>query len=97
MSRTCRSTACRRPRRFAKELFKAFGGEGGVVAIGGILSNVPAIERKLGLDQAIAGINGKVTLLDFQPADWNETEGLRHHAGLAHPLRRQDQGRVRRQ
>src|SRR5438034_6323081 len=36
----------------AQELFKAFGGEGGIVAIGGILSNVPAIERKLGLDQA---------------------------------------------
>jgi ribose transport system substrate-binding protein len=55
----------------ANELFKAFGGEGGVVAIGGILSNVPAIERKAGLDQAIAESNGKVTLLDFQPADWN--------------------------
>jgi ribose transport system substrate-binding protein len=55
----------------AKELFKAFGGEGGVVAIGGILSNVPAIERKAGLDQAIAESNGKITLLDFQPADWN--------------------------
>ena len=55
----------------AKELFKAFGGEGGVVAIGGILSNVPAIERKQGLDMAIAETGGKVQLLDFQPADWN--------------------------
>jgi ribose transport system substrate-binding protein len=55
----------------AQELFKAFGGEGGVVAIGGILSNVPAIERKAGLDQAIAESGGKVKLLDFQPADWN--------------------------
>ena len=55
----------------AKELFKAFGGEGGIVAIGGILSNVPAIERKAGLDQAIAESGGKVKLLDFQPADWN--------------------------
>ena len=47
----------------ANELFKAFGGEGGIVALGGILSNVPAIERKLGLDNAIAKTDGKVTLL----------------------------------
>lgn len=60
----------------ANELFKAFGGEGGIVALGGILSNVPAIERKLGLDNAIAKTNGKVTLLDFQPADWNEQKAF---------------------
>ena len=56
----------------ANALFGAFGGEGGIVALGGILSNVPAIERKLGLDNAIAKTDGKVELLDFQPADWNE-------------------------
>ena len=33
---------------------------------------MPAIERKLGLDNAIAATDGKITLLDFQPADWNE-------------------------
>lgn len=60
----------------ANELFKSFGGEGGIVAIGGILSNVPAIERKLGLDMAIADSGGKVTLLDFQPADWNEQKAF---------------------
>lgn len=60
----------------AEELFKAFGGEGGIVAIGGILSNVPAIERKLGLDMAIEGTGGKVKLLDFQPADWNEQKAF---------------------
>lgn len=60
----------------ATELFNAFGGEGGIVALGGILSNVPAIERKLGLDNAIAKTNGKVTLLDFQPADWNEQKAF---------------------
>lgn len=60
----------------ATELFKAFGGEGGIVAIGGILSNVPAIERKLGLDEAIAETGGKVKLLDFQPADWNEQKAF---------------------
>ena len=57
----------------AEALFAAMGGEGGIVALGGILSNVPAIERKIGLDNAIAATNGKVHLLDFQPADWNET------------------------
>ncbi|MDE0112695.1 MAG: substrate-binding domain-containing protein, partial [Albidovulum sp.] len=31
-------------------LIDAMGGEGGIVAIGGILSNVPAIERKLGME-----------------------------------------------
>ena len=60
----------------ANALFGAFGGEGGIVALGGILSNVPAIERKLGLDNAIAKTNGKVTLLDFQPADWNEQKAF---------------------
>ena len=60
----------------AQTLFSAFGGEGGVVALGGILSNVPAIERKLGLDMAIKETNGKVTLLDFQPADWNEQKAF---------------------
>ena len=60
----------------ANALFDAMGGEGGIVAIGGILSNVPAIERKLGLDNAIAATNGKVELLDFQPADWNEQKAF---------------------
>lgn len=59
----------------AEALFKQMGGSGGIVALGGILSNVPAIERKLGLDQAIEE-NGNVELLDFQPADWNETKAF---------------------
>lgn len=62
--------------KIANELFKGFGGEGGIVALGGILSNVPAIERKLGLDNAIAATGGKVKLLDFQPADWNEQKAF---------------------
>lgn len=56
-------------------LIKSMGGSGGIVALGGILSNVPAIERKLGLDQAIAA-NPGVELLDFQAADWNETKAF---------------------
>lgn len=57
-------------------LISSMGGEGGIVAIGGILSNVPAIERKLGMEQAIEATGGKVELLDFQPADWNETKAF---------------------
>ena len=53
----------------AEALFKAMGGKGGIVALGGIESNVPAIERKKGLDQALAA-NPGVKLLDFQVANW---------------------------
>jgi len=53
----------------AEALFKAMGGKGGVVALGGIESNIPAIERKKGLDQALAA-NPNVKLLDFQVANW---------------------------
>jgi ribose transport system substrate-binding protein len=59
----------------AEALFKAMGGEGGIVALGGILSNVPAIERKQGLDEALAA-NPKVKLLDLQVASWLATEAL---------------------
>jgi ribose transport system substrate-binding protein len=59
----------------AETLFKSFGGKGGIVALGGILSNVPAIERKKGLDQALAA-NPDVKLLDFQVANWLSTDAL---------------------
>lgn len=57
-------------------LIDAMGGEGGIVALGGILSNVPAIERKKGMEEAVAETGGKVKILDFQPADWNETKAF---------------------
>ena len=38
----------------AEALIKTMGGKGGIVALGGIESNVPAIERKAGLEQALA-------------------------------------------
>jgi len=57
----------------AKALFDTFGGEGGIVALGGIPSNAPAIQRKQGLMNAIKA-NGKVELLDFQDADWDSTK-----------------------
>jgi len=59
-----------------KALISAMGGEGGIVALGGILSNVPAIERKQGMEAAVAESGGKVTVLDFQAADWNETKAF---------------------
>jgi ribose transport system substrate-binding protein len=59
----------------AEALFAAMGGKGGVVALGGILSNIPAIERKKGLDEALAA-HPDVKLLDFQVANWSPTEAL---------------------
>lgn len=59
----------------ANELFKAMGGKGGIVALGGILSNVPAIERKQGLDNALEA-NPDVELLDFQVANWDQNEAF---------------------
>ena len=57
----------------ADALIKAIGGKGGIVALGGIESNVPAIERKKGLEQALAA-NPDVKLLDFQVANWKAEE-----------------------
>jgi ribose transport system substrate-binding protein len=51
------------------------GGKGGIVALGGIQSNIPAIERKAGLDEALAA-NPDIKLLDFQVANWSATEAL---------------------
>ncbi|MFO1068647.1 MAG: sugar ABC transporter substrate-binding protein [Geminicoccaceae bacterium] len=59
----------------AEALIKAMGGKGGICALGGILSNVPAIERRKGLEEALAA-NPDVKLLDFQVANWSATEAL---------------------
>lgn len=59
----------------AEALIKAMGGKGGIVALGGILSNTPAIERRAGLEQALAE-NPDVKLLDFQVANWTAPEAL---------------------
>ena len=59
----------------AEELIKAMGGKGGIVALGGIESNIPAIERRKGLDEALAA-NADVKLLDYQVANWSATEAL---------------------
>ncbi|MDJ0824304.1 MAG: sugar ABC transporter substrate-binding protein [Rhodobacter sp.] len=54
----------------ARILLEAIGGKGGVVHLGGIASNNPAIERLQGLKNALADYPD-VELLDAQPADWD--------------------------
>ncbi len=59
----------------ANALIKAIGGSGGIVALGGILSNTPAIERKAGLQKALDA-NSNVKLLDLQVANWKSSDGF---------------------
>jgi ribose transport system substrate-binding protein len=59
----------------AEALFEAMGGTGGIVALGGLAANVPAIERRQGLDDALA-LHPDVELLDFQVADWDTGRAL---------------------
>jgi ribose transport system substrate-binding protein len=54
----------------ARILFDAMGGKGGVVHLGGIAANNPAIERLNGLKNALKDFPD-ITLLDAQPADWD--------------------------
>ncbi len=56
-------------REIAEKLFAAVGDKGGIVALGGMISTTAAIERRKGLDQALAA-NPNMKLLDFQTADW---------------------------
>ncbi|MEM7302362.1 MAG: sugar ABC transporter substrate-binding protein [Pseudomonadota bacterium] len=54
----------------ARILLDAMGGKGGVVHLGGIASNNPAIERLQGLKNALKDYPD-AELLDAQPADWD--------------------------
>lgn len=54
----------------ARILFDAMGGKGGIVGLGGIASNNPAIERKQGLMNAMKDFPD-IKLLDYQAADWD--------------------------
>ncbi len=54
----------------ARVMLGDMGGSGGVVGIGGIPSNVPAIERRQGLLNALAD-HPDAELLDYQAADWD--------------------------
>ena len=81
----------------AETLIKTMGGKGGIVALGGILSNTPAIERRAGLEQALAE-NSNVKLLDFQVANWKHRSAGKDEC-VADPVRRRHRrglGRQRR-
>jgi ribose transport system substrate-binding protein len=56
-------------KEIADQLFKSIGDKGGIVALGGMISTTAAIERRKGLNEALAA-NPGVKLLDFQTADW---------------------------
>ena len=62
-------------KQIAEILFKSIGGSGGIVALGGMISTTAAIERKKGLDEALAA-NPNIKLLDFQVANWKSTEAF---------------------
>jgi len=65
----------------ARILLEAMGGRGGVVHLGGIASNNPAIERLNGLRNALRDYPG-VELLDAQPADWDTQKANRIMSSL---------------
>lgn len=57
----------------ARLLFAAMGGKGGVVHLGGIPANNPAVERLRGLHNALKDFP-EIELLDAQSADWDTTK-----------------------
>ena len=62
-------------KEIAEQLFKAIGGKGGIIALGGMISTTAAIERRKGLNEALAA-NPDVKLLDFQTADWKSQQAF---------------------
>lgn len=59
----------------SQTLFDSMGGEGGIIALQGILDNKPAKQRFAGLQEALKA-NPGITLLDDQTANWSRTEAL---------------------
>jgi ribose transport system substrate-binding protein len=59
----------------ANALIDAMGGSGGIIALQGILDNVPAKQRFEGLQRSLAEHPG-VQLLDQQTAEWNRNEAF---------------------
>lgn len=57
----------------AKLLCDTMGKKGGIVGLGGIASNVPAIERKAALMNTLKNYPD-ITLLDWQDADWSTSK-----------------------
>ena len=80
----------------AEALFKAMGGKGGIVALGGILSNMPAIERKTGLD-AGAGREPGRQAARLPGRQLDRDRGAGEGQCLADPVRRRDQRHLGRQ
>ena len=76
----------------ARALFEAMGGSGGIVALGGILSNVPAIERRAGLERALEAYPD-IELLDFQVANWSRRRRSTSSA-RGRPASGRDQGHL---
>jgi ribose transport system substrate-binding protein len=58
-----------------EELFKAMGGEGGFVAVGGMISDSAAIDRRKGMMDTLK-THPKVELLDFQTGDWQSQKAF---------------------
>lgn len=65
----------------ARILFDAMGKKGGVVHLGGIASNNPAIERLNGMKNALKDYPD-IELLDAQPADWDTQKANQVMAGF---------------
>ncbi|WP_127793743.1 sugar ABC transporter substrate-binding protein [Agromyces sp. LHK192] len=59
-------------RQIAETMFEAMGGEGGIIALQGILDTSAAKDRFAGLEEALAE-NPGITLLDEQAADFDRT------------------------
>lgn len=57
----------------AEVLIDTMGGQGGILALGGTLSNTVAIQRRAGLDAAVANAQG-IELLDYQVGDWQSSK-----------------------
>ena len=61
--------------QIADAMFEAMGGEGGIVALQGILDTGAAKDRYKGLEEALAA-NPDIELLDQQTANFSRTEAL---------------------
>lgn len=61
--------------QIAKAMFESMGGEGGVIALQGILATAAAKDRFAGLELALAEYPG-ITLLDQQAADFDRTKAF---------------------
>lgn len=62
-------------RQIAEALFEAMGGQGGIIALQGVLDTAAAKDRYAGLEEALAE-NPEITLLDQQTANFSRAEAL---------------------